>query len=428
MPLYVSVTPGLSVTDQTTIDASALNQIASPVVDISGTIDGSSSLVIGAGTVTNATLASMAGQTVKGAETAGTPTDITMDSTLAIASGALKVVDYSLKAIKLEPISAGTFVGAVNSTHIADGVLLMGKTEVVKSSTIMGNPGAAVSMAPEPIAIGSGLAFTPASEILISLRQRASNLATITTSAAHGYSNGDFVSVAGIGSGFDAGHIQINVTGSTTFTYTNYGSAVSSGAPSGSSYVRKISPSTGVPSNTLAIAGTSPFTPRAWVNFNGVQVTGAYARSGTTITVTKASHGLSNGYYVRFTATSGSATSGWYLVGGVTSSTFTLTDSASGTTSGSCTLDCYMRSGQNISGITRTAAGDYTISFTTAMSSADYCVNGFSSSDNVSQAGYVCSTYNSSYMLTNSFRIAVGNTNSGNLADRSLVCVTVFAN
>lgn len=428
MPLYVTVTPGLSVTDTTTLDSSALNQIASPTVDITGTIDGSTSLVVAAGSVTNAQLATMASQTVKGVETAGTPTDITLDATLTIASGALKVADSSLKAVKLEPVSAGTFVGAVNSTHIADGALLMGKHETVRYSTLFGNPGAAVNMSPEPIAIGAGLAFTPASEVAISTRSRTSNTATITTASSHGYSSNDYVSISGIGSGFDAGHVQIIVTGATTFTYTNYGANVSSGS-AGTSYVRKVSDTSGVPANTLAITSTSPFTPRAWVNFNGVQITGAtYSRSGTTITVTKTGHGLSNGYYVRFTATSGSATSGWYLVSGATSSQFNITDTVSGTTSGNCTLDCYMRAGQNISGIVRNAGGDYTITFTTAMSSATYCVNAFAATDILSSAARVCSTYDSTYMTASTFRMGVGNTNNGNLTDVSLICVTVFAN
>ena len=63
--------------------------------------------------------------------------------------------------------------------------------------------------------------------------------------------------------------------------------------------------------------------------------TGTYTRSGTTITVTKSNHGLSVGDGVGFDVTSGNGTSGDYQVQTVpNANTFTVTDSASGTTSG----------------------------------------------------------------------------------------------
>ena len=62
--------------------------------------------------------------------------------------------------------------------------------------------------------------------------------------------------------------------------------------------------------------------------------TGTYARSGTTITVTKANHGLSNGDQVIMDITSGGATDGMYTLQSVADvNTFTVTDSASGTIS-----------------------------------------------------------------------------------------------
>ena len=62
--------------------------------------------------------------------------------------------------------------------------------------------------------------------------------------------------------------------------------------------------------------------------------TGTYARSGTTITVTKDNHGLSNGDQVIMDITSGGATDGMYTLQSVADvNTFTVTDSASGTIS-----------------------------------------------------------------------------------------------
>ena len=60
---------------------------------------------------------------------------------------------------------------------------------------------------------------------------------------------------------------------------------------------------------------------------------GTYARSGTTVTITATSHGLSNGDQVIADFTSGAATDGFYTIANVTTNTFTVTDAASGTIS-----------------------------------------------------------------------------------------------
>ena len=68
----------------------------------------------------------------------------------------------------------------------------------------------------------------------------------------------------------------------------------------------------------------------------GGTVDATYARSGTTITVTKTAHGISVGDKVTFTATAGNGTTGVYTVATVpNANTFTITDTASGTVSGS---------------------------------------------------------------------------------------------
>jgi len=75
---------------------------------------------------------------------------------------------------------------------------------------------------------------------------------------------------------------------------------------------------------------------------------GTYSRSGTTVTVTITSHGLATGDSVSldFSAgTGGTATDGTYTVNVLGANTFTVTDSASGTISGSpsvtMTAPCY---------------------------------------------------------------------------------------
>ena len=64
---------------------------------------------------------------------------------------------------------------------------------------------------------------------------------------------------------------------------------------------------------------------------------GTYARSGTTVTVTRAAHGMSNGDVVYADFISGSATDNYYTIANVATDTFTVTDSSSGTTSGNVT-------------------------------------------------------------------------------------------
>ena len=64
---------------------------------------------------------------------------------------------------------------------------------------------------------------------------------------------------------------------------------------------------------------------------------GTYARSGTTVTVTRAGHGMSNGDVVYADFISGSGTDNYYAIANVATDTFELTDSSSGTTSGNVT-------------------------------------------------------------------------------------------
>ena len=67
-------------------------------------------------------------------------------------------------------------------------------------------------------------------------------------------------------------------------------------------------------------------------------VSATYAQSGTTITITKSSHGYSVGSNVEITFSTGTAVSGNYEIITVpSSSTFTVTASSSATTSGNCT-------------------------------------------------------------------------------------------
>ena len=70
----------------------------------------------------------------------------------------------------------------------------------------------------------------------------------------------------------------------------------------------------------------------------GGTVSATYARSGSTITITKNAHGISVGDKITFTATAGGGTTGVYTVATSSTNSFTITDTASGGVSSSaCT-------------------------------------------------------------------------------------------
>ena len=98
------------------------------------------------------------------------------------------------------------------------------------------------------------------------------------------------------------------------------------------------------------VNGLSPYTAKAYGSFSGqfadtTLFSGTYVRSGTTITVTIASHGFVAGHQLWLQITSGTATSALYEVQSATTNTFTVIDAASGATSGGCSFrNCLINS------------------------------------------------------------------------------------
>ena len=76
---------------------------------------------------------------------------------------------------------------------------------------------------------------------------------------------------------------------------------------------------------------------KAWGNINTLASSGTYTRTLTTVTVTLTAHGMTTGQYALLDFTTGTATDGYYLVTVIDANTFTVTDAASGSTSGNVT-------------------------------------------------------------------------------------------
>ena len=68
MPLQVTVTPDIVVDENTVLTPAVLNRLATPTVDIRGTVDGQSAVNISNDAVSNLQLYDMPANTVKGNE------------------------------------------------------------------------------------------------------------------------------------------------------------------------------------------------------------------------------------------------------------------------------------------------------------------------------------------------------------------------
>lgn len=183
-----------------------------------------------------------------------------------------------------------------------------------------------------------------------------------------------------------------------------------------------------------AQSGAAPiFGARAWVNFNSVPLSGTYGRTGTTVTVSMTAHGMTTGQIANLTfaaGTGGTATSGHYSVTVIDANSFTITDTASGTISGSpsVTRNIHIRASGNVSSITDNGVGDYTVNFTTAMADVNYAV----SVNNWTSSGYkyvygIRQGFSSAF-TTSSVRIFGGvvDSNFNTAADSDSLTVVIF--
>lgn len=115
---------------------------------------------------------------------------------------------------------------------------------------------------------------------------------------------------------------------------------------------------------------------KAWVNFNGTandNLTGTYARSGTTITVTCDNHGHIVGHKVYADFTSGAAVDGLFTITSVNEDSFTFEHGSSGTTSGNVTLvRCAIQSNYNVQSVIDSGVGNFSANYSVLMADDDY--------------------------------------------------------
>lgn len=101
MPLFVTVTPGTTVTSSTTLDASTLNLLGTPSVDVSGTVDGGS-ITLGVQSVPLPSLYAQADQTLVGNGAASSASPVALTTTdLVLTATTVNIKSLAVTAAKI---------------------------------------------------------------------------------------------------------------------------------------------------------------------------------------------------------------------------------------------------------------------------------------------------------------------------------------
>lgn len=155
MPLFVTVTPGTTVTSSTTLDASTLNLLGTPSVDVTGTVDGGS-LSITSGSVPLTALAAQNASTLVGNASGSSASPTALTSTdLTFATGTVNIGTGAVTTAKL-----------ADSSSSATGVTYA-KMQYVTDARLIGRSAGSNGI-PQEISVGSNL--TLASGTLNALR------------------------------------------------------------------------------------------------------------------------------------------------------------------------------------------------------------------------------------------------------------------
>jgi hypothetical protein len=164
---------------------------------------------------------------------------------------------------------------------------------------------------------------------------------------------------------------------------------------------------------------------KAFARFRSIDGQGTYTRSGNTVTVTIANHGMQTGQhaYMQFT---GGATSGYYQITRTGNDTFTVQDTASGTIASNTAIrEIYNTNSYNVSSIQKIDTGRYTINFTNGITNGGYCVSGtaaISDTSPLANNGAQIEVYN---QQTTSVNIATATSSGGSYTDCRMISIII---
>jgi len=142
MPLFVTVTPGTTVTSSTTLDAATLNLLGTPAIDVTGTVDGGS-ITLGVQSVPLPSLYAQADQTIVGNGSAASASPVALTTTDLV----LTATTVNIKA------------AAVTTAKIADSNVTYAKIQNVADARLLGRSQGAAGVVQE-LTVGSNLTLS----------------------------------------------------------------------------------------------------------------------------------------------------------------------------------------------------------------------------------------------------------------------------
>lgn len=173
MPLFVTVTPGTTVTSSTTLDASTLNLLGTPSVDVTGTVDGGS-LSVSNGSLKLAAIENQPATTLVGNASGSSAAVTALTSTdLAFSTGAVDIGAGKVTTAKL-----------ADSSSSATGVTYA-KMQYVTDARLIGRSAGSNGI-PQEISVGAGLTLSAGS--LTSARPRTA-FTNVEGASTYGVSN-----------------------------------------------------------------------------------------------------------------------------------------------------------------------------------------------------------------------------------------------
>jgi hypothetical protein len=186
MPLFVTVTPGTTVSASTTLDASTLNLLGTPSVDVTGTVDGGS-VSITNGSVPLAALVAQANATIVGNGFGSNNSPVALDASTDFA---FTPTTFLIKAAAVTEAKIGARAVTAAKLFALDGT---GSTKLVGRSTASSGDVETLTVGSNIITTGSTLSVlrpavaftnvvTASGYVISNTRVSATEISALTTS------------------------------------------------------------------------------------------------------------------------------------------------------------------------------------------------------------------------------------------------------